>query len=560
MLRSRRGKRREGGQILVLFEMMLIIVLGFVALVVDIGFLRNDKQILVNTVDAAALAGGSQMPVSGSADATTANQLIAYTISRDFPGLTSSNYTITYKCLIGADNTGPLISRDIPAVCDPHFSLGHTPIATDFRGAGPTRVSNCDPFAGDTCNTVVVAAAATTQYAIAPVMSVYSGSTGTISAASCKGPCGAPPVGPVDVVIILDRTLSMSDADIANVQLGAKTVLSVYDPNIQRVALGTIGPSQVSGSNPATANCPSNTSSWKGKPVLGVGNSSATDINYFGPAPTDLARWVPVGFTGLDTGTPAVKYSEAYSTAGVVNTSSTVYKAISCVVSFTQGTNLDTPVREAGYYLHTYGRPGVKKGIILETDGTPQAGDGSAHYTCDQANAAATAVKAMSDGILIYTIGYGVSGATCPTTSGGGNANSHETSTWSGKATTTLLSKMASDPSKFYNSPGSSAVAAAFLSAATSLAGGGSHLIQLYPSPIVTSAGGAVSSITITGQYFSGATSVRVGVALATFTVNGDSTITASVPAGAHGSIVDVTVTTPGGISPITAGSKYTYP
>jgi hypothetical protein len=293
-----------------------------------------------------------------------------------------------------------------------------------------------------------------------------------------------PPTVPVDLVIIVDRTLSMSSSDIANVQLGANAVLKVYDPALQRVAMGTIGPSQTTTLNvPKLASCPNSSSPWKSTSVYGVANTGSGNlINYFGPAPTDLAKWMPLGFSGTDStpGAPAVTFNEAYSSAGVVNTSSTLAKAVSCIVSVTMGTNLDTPVRMAAYYLQTYGRPGVRKGIILETDGTPQAGDGSAHYTCDQANAAATYAKGLPDKITIYTIGYGVgdSSAKCPTKSGGTNNNAYETSVWAGVNATLLLSSMASDPSKFFNAPASSAVEAAFRSAAQDLASG-TRLISL---------------------------------------------------------------------------------
>jgi hypothetical protein len=561
---SPRGEKRQRGQILVLFELSLIVILGFTALVIDLGILRNNRQILVNTIDAASLAGGSLMPVDNTVPGhtvTDVENLVAQTVAANYGGTPAANYTVTYRCLIGATAAGAPRMSDIPTACNPYYGVGgHTPVADDFTGAGATRSSACDPHSGDKCNVIVVSGSAVTDYAIAPVVGVLKGNTGTISAAACKGLCGASPVVPVDLVIIMDRTLSMSASDVINVQNGAYAVLSVYDPAIQRVALGTIGPSQVSDSStgkiPLLVNCPSGASGYHsstnpGK-VYGVGQSPASDVNHFGPAPTDLGRWIPVGFTSTDSSSPAVAFNEAYSTAGVVSTTSTVYKAISCTVSYTTGTNLDTPIRMAGYYLAHYGRPGVTKGIILETDGTPQAGDGSAHYTCDQANAAATAVKAT--GIAIYTIGYGVSGAKCPTTTGGSNTNSHETAAWSGKSVTTLLTAMATN-GKFYNAPASSAVADAFRSAAQDLAHGGAHLIQLYPAPVVTSVG----SGTISGKYFTGATSVTFGGAAVSFTVSSDSSISATAPPGTSGTKVHVFVTTPGGISADT-GNVYTYP
>ncbi len=108
-------------------------------------------------------------------------------------------------------------------------------------------------------------------------------------------------------------------------------------------------------------------------------------------------------------------------------------------------------------------------------------------------------------------------------------------------------------------------LAAVFQAAASSLARTGAKLIDLYPSPIITgvspnsgpAAGGA--TITLTGQYFSGATSVSVGTKSAAFTVTSDTTVTVVVPSGTAGSTVDITVTTPAGSSFNTSVAQYTY-
>jgi hypothetical protein len=85
------------------------------------------------------------------------------------------------------------------------------------------------------------------------------------------------------------------------------------------------------------------------------------------------------------------------------------------------------------------------------------------------------------------------------------------------------------------------------------------------PVPAVTgvSPGSGLSvggnTVTITGTGFTGASAVLFGAVPATsFTVNSDTSITATVPAGAVG-IDDVTVTTPGGTSPTSAADQYVY-
>jgi hypothetical protein len=660
MLRLRRNRKGQRGQIIVLFELVIIICLMIAALVIDIGVLRNNRQILVNTMDAAALAGGSQLPVDAT-NVDQANALIAATIQADYPGLPSSMYSIQYKCLIGADATGPLILRDIPAVCDPTHALGHAPIASDFTGAGPTRVSACDPYLGDTCNVVVVSGTSITEYRLAPVVGLNQGSTGGVTSAACRGACGAAPIVPVDLVIILDRTMSMSGSSggadkITSLKNAAKAVLSVYNPAQQRVGLVLTGPGKINASGaPVTASCSgggtaygvADNDNWSPLATLSSSvNATATTIQvgapkwlpfksvpfdiaintermtvtavsgssapytwtvtrgvkvgtlsttaashssgasvygayFWNPSATTVGMWEPVGLSGTDSQSPPPSPSGAagtYSIGGVPNTSSTIVKAINCISAASDGTDLATPIKMAQWYLDHYGRAGVTQGIIVETDGHPQYGFDStnaqpgttAAHTCQAALDAATAAKADTtndeNGIQIFTIGYGVDKSVyCPTkatrvTDGNGDYNVFESTTWSHKHATDLLAAMATDSAHYFENPSSAQLTQVFTQAATQLVGGGAHLIQLYPAPIVTGASGGAASVSVTGKYFTGATAVFFGSGAASFTVNGDSSITAHAPAKPSGTVVDVVVVTPGGMSVITSSSRYTYP
>ncbi len=600
-------KGRERGQIIVLFAMAIVVMLVFASMVVDVGLLRITRQNLVNTLDAAALAGGTKLPVDGynggvqpngeaaNSQYTLANELIHRTIEANYPGLNpnypnpppKSVYEIAYKCVIGALPSGqPNIARDVPWVCDLKRSLGRDPIATDFTGAGPTRTSNCRPDLLDKCNTVVITGNATQNYSFGRVVGINSGSTGAVVSVACNGPCGAPPEIPVDVVLITDRTASMSAQDIADLQSGADALLSVFNPALQRVALGTIGPSRVTAAGaPALDACPSGSTSplrnlsSPANQVYGVGQTPRDNVNFFAN-PADLGKWIPVGFTGTDTGTPAVTWNEPYSTivngVGVTNTNSRIWKAVSCFYSYTHGTNLNTSVSMAATWLNTYGRPNVKKAIILETDGAPQLGDGSARYTCAASNNTATTVKA--GGIEIFTIGFGIGNVRCPypniiqpsNCSGTTGRNVNESATWSCDPVSTLLASMASpntttSPQHFWNAPDAATLKAAFYQAAISIAGTGPKLIQLYPTPFITAVSPSVgtllggTTVTITGKFFTGATSVRFGGAGVAFTVVSDTSISATSPAGTPGSTVNVSVTTPGGTTPAVDGSAYTY-
>jgi hypothetical protein len=296
------GPRRERGQILVLFTIAIVVIMLFASIVVDLGLLRNNHQILVNAADAATLAGGEYMPVDGCSaptpqsatmPCTTVNNVavakvtnvITSTLQAGYPGIQASDYTIAYRCLIGVDNSTPpqpYISRDVPVVCNPRNALGHTAVAADFKGAGPTRWSICRPDLGDKCNVVYLTAATTTNYSFGRVVGVNSGSSGTVASAACNGPCGQPPAAPVDLVMIIDRTGSMlTPTDLTQkTKDAARAVLGVYDPALQRVALGLLGPSK------PTSTC----SGAGGGPAVGV--NVGTNFTTAAPSTGTGSSWI----------------------------------------------------------------------------------------------------------------------------------------------------------------------------------------------------------------------------------------------------------------------------
>jgi hypothetical protein len=707
MLHPRQGRDREHGQVIVVAAVAMIVILVFAAIVVDLGVLRNNRQILVNTLDSAALAGGTLLPVDGSqaGAATAVNNLIVRTINANYPGgLPSSAYTISYRCLIGVDTSsppGPYISRDVPAVCDPTHSLGRPAVASDFTGAGPTRNSACAPSLGDKCNVVMINGSATTPFSFGPITAllpgghpITSGSTGAVVSVSCGGLCGASPVLPVDLVIILDRTGSMQNgtgsqansdctsnpcddtgAKIQALQAAADAVLQVYDPAKQRVALGLIGPSTAIDGVSQPGLCPfpmsptsaphpwpavtgnvygvANNSNWtytttlsasvtaaattiKVNPVPVAGTSVdgfPTSGNYYimvgseemqviggqgtltwtvtrhtdgttaaahasgvtvfnsagvTPGPNSAGMWIPVGLSGTDTAIPNPYpngTAGTYEVGGVLNKSSQIVQAISCIGATSNATNLAGGIAMAQWYLDTWGRPGVTEGIILETDGHPECGfEGcqtgqvytNAQFTCGAAYDAATAAKLDKThdpkGIQIYTVGYGVTAAakcpqklTNPTATQLKNLdtskyNQAEQDAWAGQSATTFLQGVATDANHYFENASPATIGSAFVAAAQNLAKGSSHLVQLYPPPVVTGASGATSSVAISGKNFTGAFSVTFGAATVGFTLNSDTSITAAAPPGTSGSTVDVIVTTPGGTSTVTPADLYTYP
>ena len=71
---------------------------------------------------------------------------------------------------------------------------------------------------------------------------------------------------------------------------------------------------------------------------------------------------------------------------------------------------------------------------------------------------------------------------------------------------------------------------------------------------------GGGTTVTVSGDHFSGATSVRFGGTATSFTVTSPTSLVAQVPAGpAGGATVDVSVSNADGSSPTVSGDRYTY-
>jgi len=260
-----RRRDREGGQILILFCLSIIVILLSASIVIDLGLLRNDKARLQTALDAGALAAGQMLPANSSNIGTvtsTANQFVAV----NYPGVASP--AVSYRCLISYDSVRnrPRAS-DMPSVCNVSFPV------TDaiWRCTDTVCWAPCDPIANptDVCNTITLTDSATRDYGFGRVVGIDSGNTGATQSAVCTGRCGAAPV-PLDTVVILDRTGSMgnnrntpdsrgnrvADSDgTAGVRLGAHQVLSVFDPSLQRVALGLTGLSSPTEAAPSYGAC-----------------------------------------------------------------------------------------------------------------------------------------------------------------------------------------------------------------------------------------------------------------------------------------------------------------
>jgi hypothetical protein len=242
----------------------------------------------------------------------------------------------------------------------------------------------------------------------------------------------------------------------------------------------------------------------------------------------------------------AVKYSgDASSPDAAVELAplGTDFDAVRTAIAPLVGNGGRTPLRQGmamGASVLTAGsRPGVTPVLIILSDGRPNPDNTSA-------TGGRPTPQQISDfraaGGQVYSIAVG---------EGGSGASELDIP---------LMRSLAkpNDDSHFYQVV-ASGLPDVFRQIAVELLNPTSHLIQVYPAPIVSSVGGG-STVTITGKYFTGAESVTFGGASAAFTVTSDTTITATAPGGTSGDTVHVRVTTQGGSSPAVDADRYTFP
>ena len=397
--------QEERGAIAVLAALTIVILLVAVAFVIDISRLYHERQVLQNAVDFGSLAGAQDLPAQGAAQGALASADALKVATVNAPQVTAANLTVTFQCIVGDhDGDGQPDPGDVPFVCGPtgSWTSGWT------ARAGGRLIHDCNPSAGDKCNTIRLSTSSTIPYYFAPVIGINTGSTGAVNAASCKGSCGAVS-SPVDVVMVLDRTGSMDPADVTNVKNAALSVLDFYDDTQQWVGMVSLPYGTPGQTNKCTA----------------YGDNRPKPPN---PLPSPTFQLYPDSVMADWQNAPL---SQNYKNAnGTLNASDPLVIAINClkradnwVYSKSDGlpnngsgnhTNLGDPLDAARAMLAAQGRPTVPDVIIFMTDG--QANQPSTMQPCKYFNDKATIAK--NAGQTIFTIGYGLDSTKCSDTSG----------------------------------------------------------------------------------------------------------------------------------------------
>jgi hypothetical protein len=454
-------RRDERGVVAIMAAMLSVVLLTCAALSVDVASQVDQRQVLHNTLDTAALSGAMLLP-----DATAATtQALAVAHTND-PSVTP---IVTFFCIVGSTGTPPVVNPlGIPGSCNP----GPAPYtAATYPGLKcNSAICSIPCFAaqGDSCNAIQLVAQKDVPFNFAPVIGINKGSTGSLSSVACKGGCGSPVITPIDLAIIADRTSSMSTPASAAVKTGVQGMLKMFDPANTQVAFG-----MNSLSKDTTKTCTTH------------------------PAATDTdGQWFPISSNGSAL---FKDYIVAGSKPPALNTASPLVAGINCMTQSNIGTWLAAPIDAATALLTTDPKhnPAAKKALVYMTDGAPNEDDNSVRTrlnvvtaakpawgsssgptACSHATQAAADAKAA--GVIVVTIAYDADSETC---GGGGTRLLDELaamasptatgpSTSNGCSSPALVAAENSDGDYFFCAAQPSDLASIFQTAAITIAGG----------------------------------------------------------------------------------------
>jgi Flp pilus assembly protein TadG len=411
-----RLRRDRSGAVAVLIGVLILVLAGFSAIVVDLGYLLYAQRSLQASTDSAALAGAQDINAgSGGTAITTA---------------------IAYSAVSGGRNANPNLTVTM--------ATGYP----QLKCLTSTGVSCSGP---DSANAIVVVEQATVPLYFARVLGINSWQISATATASARG---SVPV-PLDVMIILDTTASMNDPD------------GTCPPGTHKIDCALLGVQTLLGGNGSpygllpcsAANCGTVTNGNVANPVDEVGvmvfpgltNASQAQYDY----DCSSSQTPAIAAYNASPVYQVIPLSSDYrisASAATLSASSDLAKAaaapgctpgIQAIGGF--GTYYADAITAAQAALVANGRPTVQNVIILLSDGDASASSGnmpSAKKNNQCHEAITAAALAAAAGTWVYSIAYGSSTSPTP---GSCSTDAPAISACS------TLQQIASDATKFYS-------------------------------------------------------------------------------------------------------------
>jgi Flp pilus assembly protein TadG len=403
----------QNGAVAILAGVMIFALLAFSAIVVDLGYLFYAQRSLQASADAAALAGAQNINLG--------------------TGGTAISTAISYSAVSGGKN----VNANLTVTMASGYPVLKCFTTTDVPCTGP-----------DSANGIVVVEQATVPLYFARILGINSWQ---ISATSTAGGRGGSTQA-LDVMIILDTTQSMGNSD-SSCAAGTRILCALT--GIQELLSG-LWPCAEN-----LANCGTVTSGNVLNPVDEVGimvfpgltNASQAQYDYAcsGSTKPAIASYAASPVYQVIPLSSDFRTSDAATTP--LNTSSDLVIAagagcsqgIQAVGGF--GTYYADAITAAQAALVSQGRPNAQNVIILLSDGGANAQSsnmpsGKATNQCHEAiTAAATAAAA---GTWVYSVAYGSSTSTSPSTC---------TTDTPAISSCSTMQQIASDATKFFADP-----------------------------------------------------------------------------------------------------------
>jgi hypothetical protein len=419
--RTVRARVAQAGQTLPLVVVFMFTILIFAGLVIDLGNAYRVQQALQASADASAAGGAGELTVTYppiAADATAA--------------------AVKYGSQSGGEN---------PITGVPAANVTQS-VTVDCQKQDGFNCTSGEP------NTVTVDETAKVPTYLLRLLG-FDTITLKAHAQACS-PCGGLPL---DVMIVLDRTGSMSDSNkLPKAKAGIMAFLNTMDPTVDNVGLAVLPPA------PST-------------------NAACTDVDpYFNGDSSGTYSLVNPAYT-------VVPLSNTYASAvGQLNAGSPLVSTVNCVQA--GGSTAYAEALDAAYAeLQADGRPDAQKAIVILSDGAANTGPSALPSTspyrtnpCGQGVTSAGTAKAA--GVLVYSIAYTADGDDCYAAVG---ANVGGTIVTQYQKTLEVPSLGAEDALEaiaspgngyFYDLPDPTSLTGIFQQIAANIAGGTSRIVQ----------------------------------------------------------------------------------